>query len=161
MDFMQEAPFSGVTTKAGLAAGTTTTISTTATVLYALRGKAYSKTAITNGATPTTDATTGAAFAALSANQGTIVYIGLDSSGAQKAAQGSIVALDSSGAFINAPQPPIIDDSVWVPFGYIVLKGGSTLSGTFTFGTNNLSSVTGMTYTFVDIMGPTGRPQIS
>jgi hypothetical protein len=161
MDFMMQAPFSGVTTKAGLSAGTTSTISTANTVLQALRGKAASKGAVTNQATPTTDATTGAAFPSLSANQGTIVYLGFDNSGNLKAAQGSIVALDASGAFIVAPQPPIIDDSVWVPFGYIVLKAGSTLSGTWTFGTNNLSSVTGMTYTFVDVMGPPGRPQVS
>jgi hypothetical protein len=161
MDFMSQAPYSGVTTKAGLAAGTTSTITTANTVLYALRGKAYTKSAVTNGATPTTDATTGAAFAPLSANQGTVVFIGFDASGAQKAAQGSIVALDASGAFIVAPQPPVIDESVWVPFGYIVLKGGSTLSGTFTFGTNNLSSVTGMTYAFQDVMGAPGRPVVS
>jgi hypothetical protein len=161
MDFMAQAPVSGCFTNAGFAAGTTSTISTTATAQYALRGKAYSKTAVTNGATPTTDATTGAAFVALSANQGTVVYLGFDSSGNQKAAQGSIVALDSSGAFIVAPQPPSIDDSVWVPVGYVVLKAGSTLSGTWTFGTNNLSSVTGMTYTFVSVMGPPGRPQVS
>jgi hypothetical protein len=47
------------------------------------------------------------------------------------------------------------------PIGYIVLKAGSTLSGTFTFGSSNLSGVTGMTYTFVDVIGLPDRPQIS
>ena len=42
------------TTKAGLTAGTTTTYSTTATVQFCIRGKSYSKTAVANGATPTT-----------------------------------------------------------------------------------------------------------
>jgi hypothetical protein len=45
-----------VPVKVALAAGTTTTISTTGTTTYGINGKAYSKAAITNGATPTTDA---------------------------------------------------------------------------------------------------------
>jgi hypothetical protein len=161
MDYLSQAPVTLTTTYAGLSAGTTTTISTANTIQYCLRGKAISpKTAITNGATPTTDAATGLAFPPISANQGTIVVLGLDASGNVKAMQGAIQALDSSGAFILAPQFPNIPDTV-CPFGYIVLKGGSTLSGTWTFGTNNLSSVTGMTYTFVSVMGLPDRPQTS
>jgi hypothetical protein len=41
------------------------------------------------------------------------------------------------------------------------LKAGSTLSGTWTFGTNNLSGVTGMTYTFVSVSTLPDRPQVS
>lgn len=149
------------TTYAGLSAGTTTTISTANTIQYCIRGKAISpKTAITNGATPTADAATGLAFTPISAGQGTVIVLGLDASGNVKAAQGTVTALDSSGAFILAPQFPNMPDSI-CPFAYIVLKGGSTLSGTWTFGTNALSSVTGMTYTFVNIMGLPDRPQIS
>lgn len=161
MDALAQAPVTLTTTYAGLSAGTTTTISTANTIQYCLRGKAISpKTAITNGATPTTDATTGLAFTPISANQGTVVVLGLDASGNLKASQGSVQALDSSGAFVLAPQFPVVPDTV-CPFAYIVLKGGATLSGTWTFGTNNLSSVTGMTYTFVNVMGMPDRPQVS
>lgn len=146
--------------KAGLSAGTTTTISTANTYNYAINSKAYTKGAITNGATPTTDSATGAAFPGFVANQGTIVVLGLDASGNVKAVQGSVEALDVSGNFIRAPLMPPCPDN-FCPFGYIVLKGGSTLSGTFTFGSSNLSGVTGMTYTFQDVIGWPARPQVS
>lgn|SRR5574340_35607 len=148
------------TMKAAIAAGTTTTLSTTGTTLYCIRGKAYSKGAITNAATPTTDAATGSAFTGITAGYGTVVVVGFDKDGNLKACQGSVEALDSSGAFVRAPQfptPPL----TMCPIGYIVLKGGSTLVGTWTFGSSNLSSVTGMTYAFVDIMTMPDRPQIS
>ena len=160
MDALQQVPLTLCLSKVALAAGTTTTISTTGTTIFGIRGKAYSKAAITNGATPTTDAATGLAFPPLSANNGTIVVIGLDASGNVKAVQGSIQALDVSGNFILAPQLPAVPDTI-CPIGYIVLKGGSTLVGTWTFGTNNLSSVTGMTYTFVDVIGLPDRPQVA
>lgn len=161
MDTLQQAPITACFTKAGLAAGTTSTLTTTATVTYANRGKMYSKAAITNQATPTTDAVTGGAFPSLLANQGVTVAIGFDVSGNLKASQGAIVALDVSGNFTQAiPTFPTIPDGVTL-FGYIVLKAGSTLSGTWTFGTNNLSGVTGMTYSFQDLCNQPDRPQIS
>lgn len=161
MDRLQKAPFTLCLSKVTLAAGTTTTISTTGTTTYAILGKAYTKTAITNGATPTTDAATAAAFRGIIANQGTVVLIGFDAAGNIKAAQGSIEALDVSGNFINAPQLPSGIPDTMCPVGYIVLKGGSTLSGTFTFGSSNLSAVSGMTYTFVDLVSLPPRPQVA
>lgn len=160
MDTLQQVPLTMALFTCSLAAGTTTTISTTGSTHYCIKGKGYIKTAITNGATPTTDATTGAAFPALSANQGTVVVIGLDASGNIKASQGSIQALDSAGNFITSPQFPAIPDTM-CPIGYIVLKGGATLSGTWTFGTSNLSGVTGMTYTFVSLITMPDRPQVA
>lgn len=143
-----------------LAAGTTTTITSTGTIHYMIRGKTATKAALSNTATPTTDATTGAAFLPISANQGTVVVIGLDASGNVKASQGEIKALDASGAFVNVPNFPGLPETM-CPIGYILLKGGSTLVGTFTFGSSNLSSVTGMTYTFVSVGQLPDRPQAS
>lgn len=160
MDNLQNTPLSLTTTKAGLTAGTTTTYTTANTVQYSIRGKAFSKTAVTNGATPTTDATTGAAFVPTSANQGSVYVFGFDASGAIKVSQGQVQALDAAGNFILSPQFPVIPDTV-TPFGYLVFKGASNLSGTWTFGTNNLSSVTGATYTFVDVFTLPDRPQVS
>jgi hypothetical protein len=160
MDRLASVPLTLCLSKVTLAAGTTTTISNTGTTVFAIKGKAYSKSAMTNAATPTTDALTGSAFTALSASQGTVVVIGLDKDSNVKACQGPIVALDAANAFVQAPSFPLIPDTM-CPIGYIVLKAGSTLSGTFTFGSSNLSGVTGMTYTFVDVIGLPDRPQIS
>lgn len=160
MDQLMQVPLTLCLSKVSLAAGTTSTISTTGTTTYGIRGKAYNKTAITNGATPTTDVNTGLAFPSLSANQGTVVVIGLDASGNIKAAQGQIQALDVNGSFILASLMPNVLATI-CPIGYIILQAGSTLTGTWTFGTNNLSSVTGMTYTFVDLIGMPDRPQVS
>lgn len=161
---MQQIDFSPLTlglSKAGLTAGTTTTFTTANTFVYAIQSKAYSKAAAANSATPTTDSITGATFKALSANQGTVVVFGFDASGNVKCAQGGIQALDSLGNFIVYPEFPQLNQDTICPCGYLVLKAGSTLSGTFTFGASNLSGVTGMTYTFVDVIALTVRPQIS
>lgn len=160
MDMLTQIPLTLCLSKVALAAGTTSTISTTGTTTYAINGKAFTKSAITNGATPTTDAATGAAFAPLRANQGCVVLIGLDAAGNVKAVQGVIQALDSAGLFVNAPEFGTVPDN-FCPIGYIVLRAGATLVGTWTFGTNNLSAVTGMTYTFVDLIGLPSRPQVS
>lgn len=162
MDLQAASPVTMCTSKVTLAAGTTTTISNTGTILYAIRGKAYSKTAMTNAATPTTDAATGAAFTGVTANNGCVFLIGLNAAGAVKCVQGSITPLDATGAFITAPNfggPPLD----FCPIGYLVIKAGSTANATtgWIFGTSNNSSVTGITYTFVDLMGLPDRPQIS
>lgn len=160
MDYLQQAPASMAFGKAGLAAGTTTTFSTTAALPYALKGKAFSKAAVTNGATPTLDRNTGLAFAPIAPNQGAIVVFAFDAAGNVRCAQGGVQALDSAGNFLIAPQFPIVPDTD-CPFGYLVLKAGSTAVGNFVFGVNNLSGVTGMTYTFVDVAQLPDRPQIS
>lgn len=180
MDALQAVPVTMCFSKATLAAGTTTTISTTGTTTYAIRGKFYTKTAISNGATPTTDYATGAAFLPipipatapnLAAGYGSIYTVGLDSAGTVRVIQGTVVPLDANGAFINAPQfgglgstgsgSAASVNNDFCPIGYIVVKLGATAVATWTFGTNNLSSVTGVTYTFVDIATLPDRPQIS
>lgn len=160
MDFLSQSPQTYLITRPVLAAGTTSTVSSTNAITGYVNGVSYNAAALSNTATPTTDLNTGAAFAPISANQGTIVVLGINSSGALKAVQGSIAALDSAGNFITAPQPPVIPDG-FLPFGRIVVKGGATLSGTWTFGTNNLSSVTGVTYSFADMAGMVGRPVVA
>lgn len=173
MDVQSFIPATMAVTKAGLAAGTTTTLSTTATVTFAIRGKAYSKTAITNGATPTTDYATGAAFAPVLANFGSVFSVGFDRSGNLKVIQGTVVPLDTvsvPGAFINAPQFGSMGpqgsgttDNDFCPIGYILIQAGATANNTtgWIFGSSNLSSVTGITYTFVDVLTLPDRPQIS
>ena len=73
--------------KAGVAAGTTTT-TTIALTNYAIGGRMFSKAAAANGATPTVDAATGAAFVPLTAGKSCIFVYALDAAGALKAVQG-------------------------------------------------------------------------
>lgn len=183
MDDQSSIPVTMCLSKATLAAGTTTTLSTTGTTTYAIRGKAYSKTAITNGATPTTDYATGLPFVPIpvpltspnlpgvpnnAPGYGCVYTVGFDHSGNIKVIQGQIQALDSSGAFVVAPQFGGLgpqgsgsNDNDFCPIGYMVVKLGATAVATWTFGTNNNSSVTGVTYAFQDVITLPDRPQIS
>lgn len=177
MDMQQAIPVTMCMTKAALAAGTTTTFSTTGTTTYAIKGKMYTKTALTNQASPTTDFATGMPFLPipipntapnLALGYGCIYAIGFDKAGTLRAVQGTIVPLDISGNFINAPQfggfGPAgsgSTDNDFCPIGYQVVQLGATAVATWTFGTNNNSSVTGVTYTIQDVATLTDRPQIS
>ena len=160
MDALQQTPLSLCTVKAGLAAGTTTTYSTTGATVYAIKGKAYSKAAATNAATPTTDHTTGTAFVPVAANQGSVFVFSYDASGSVRVSQGQVRSLDDAGNFIHSPQFPAIPDTD-CPFGYLIVKAGATAVGNWVFGTNNLSGVTGLTYSFVDVMTLPDRPQVA
>jgi hypothetical protein len=159
-DTLTQVPLTLTTSYAGLAAGTTTTYTTANAVNYAIGGIAYTKAAATNAATPTTDATTGAAFLPVTANQGSVFVFGYDAAGNLKVSQGQVQALDAQGNFNLSPQFPSIPDNV-APFGYLVLKAGATLSGSWTFGSSNLSSVTGATYSFKNLMTMPARPVVS
>lgn len=183
MDLQQAVPLTLCLGKVTLAAGTTSTLSNTGTTVFAIKGKAYSKAAMANAATPTTDWVTGAAFIPVpiplsspnlagvpngAAGYGCIYTVGFDSTGALRVVQGTIAPLDSAGAFIYSPQFGGLGpagsgstDNDFCPVGYIVIKLGSTAVATWTFGTNNMSGVTGVTYTFVDVVSLPDRPQIS
>lgn len=160
MDKLSQSPLSICVTKAGLGAGTTTTYSTTAAVVFSERGKMYSAPIATNAATPTLDADTGLVFNPLLANQGCTFLFGYTGAGVISVTQSPIMALDATGNFLIAPQLPAIANGV-TPFGYLVAKAGSTLASGWVLGTSNLSGVTGMTYTFQDIMNLPDRPQVS
>lgn len=155
--------FTGTLMKATLAAGTTTTYSTTGTTQYSINGKAYSKAAVTNGATPTTDIVTGAAFVALTASKGCKFVFGYDASGTVRVAQGAIVDLDGAADGANAlfikgapPLPPVPDD--FAPFAYCETKVGASGS-TWTFGSSNLAGPpSNVLHTFTDVTTLPTRP---
>lgn len=118
MDTVAKAPVTLCLSKATLAAGTTSTVSTTGTTIFAIESFFYSKTAITNGATPTTDWVTGNAFVPIPipltstglppgvpgacAGYACAFAVGFDHSGNIKVIQGPIVGLDANGNFISA-----------------------------------------------------------
>jgi len=161
MDNLNLYSLTGATSKAGASAGTTTTLTTANTVLYAIKGKAYSKAAASNAATPTTDFNSGLAFSAIPVNFGSVFVLGYDAAGTLRVVKGTTEALDVQGNFINAPQMPVVSDLV-CPFAYLVTKVGST-GAAWTFGSSNLAGPpTGVTHTFVDVMlGLPDRPQVS
>lgn len=176
MDIQSASPITMCLSKVTLAAGTTTTLSNTGTTTYAIQGKAYTKAAMTNAATPTTDAATGLAFVPIpiplttqglpggipagAAGYGCIYIVGFNAAGALKVVQGDIAPMDASGNFLQAPGIPGLPTD-FCPVGYMIVKLGPTAVATWTFGTNNNSSVTGVTYVFGDLVSLPGRPLIS
>lgn len=169
MDPLALIPFTGALVKATLAAsGAATTIGTTSStsgyLIYAIRGKAYTKADLSSAATPTSDYATGLAFKTVLANFGSVFMVGLDHAGTVQVVQGSVVPLDGiagSGLFINAPQFGDMPND-FCPLGYILIQAGTTANNTtgFLFGTTNWNA-TGITTTPVDVVGCPDRPQTS
>lgn len=139
------------------ATGAETVHDTTVTISFCVNGKASTKTAITDGATPTTDYNTGAAFPSLTANKGAAVVWALTAGGTIKCMQGEIVDM-SGGNFVTAPPFPNVPVDV-CPFAYQLLKASST-AGTITFGSSNWNA-TGFTNSIVNVHRLPSRPQIA
>lgn len=137
--------------KPGLAAGTTTTYTIGAAFNYAIAGQAYNKGTASNAASPTTDAVTGAAFRALLPDQACVFVFCVNAAGTVSVAQGPIVTLSAVTGGLSAVHFPSLPDGL-TAFGYLYAQAGTTLSGSWTFGSSNLSGVTGMTYTFRDLV---------
>lgn len=149
--------------RVALAAGTTTTITTTVAAMYSIGGKIYTKGAITNGATPTTDVMTGAAFVPLPVPtsaadaKGCAFVVALNAAGDVKVAQGPLVNVNDVTQGDAMYQLPMLSDDL-CPIGYIIVKGSASQVATWTFGTNNLSSVTGITYVFGNLSSLPAQP---
>lgn len=161
MDYLMQAPITCFFGKAGLAVGTTTTTTTSnGTVFYySIKGKSYTATGASNGATPTTDVNTGAAFTAIGLNKAGVFVWGYNAAGALKVAQGSISNYSDAGVFEVAPQfPPLPDD--FCVIGYELVKVISTGSS-WTMGVSNQASQTGITKVFQDCSTLPDRPQVA
>ena len=158
---MNPIDFTGVnfcaTSGALTATGTETVYDTTVTISFCINGKALTKTAVTDGATPTTDIITGVALETFAANQGCVVLWGLQADGTVVLAQSEIRTM-VEGKFINAPEFPVLPDSVCA-FAYQVLKADST-AGTITIGTSNWDA-TGFTNAVVNLLAIPNRPQVA
>ena len=165
MDTLFQSPMTFNHVNAGLVAGTTSTYTTTAATSCSINGKfATSLAAQTNTASPTTDASTGVAFVALTANQATVLVWGVNAAGAIKLCQGGITPTETgvtttAGAFILAPQFPALPDD-FCPIGYQLVRTSPTGSA-FTAGTTSwaASGITCSTIKNISVLP--GRPQIS
>ena len=138
------------------ATGAETVYDTTVVITYSVNGKGYTKAAVTNGATPTTDGNTGSAFTTLAASEGCSLTWALDASGTVTVYQGSVETLDSDNNFVIAPSFAGLPDTV-TAFAYQVLKNSSAGS-TVTIGTSNWNA-TGFTNVIQDVLTMPNRPQ--
>jgi hypothetical protein len=138
------------------ATGAETVYDTTVIIDYCINGKAYRKAAVTDGATPTTDINTGAAFPVLTANKGAVAVFMMNAAGTVAVAMSGVHDLDEDGNFKVTPQfPPVPANQC--PFAYQILKAGST-AGTITFGSSNWNA-TGFTNTIQNVLVLPDRPQ--
>lgn len=145
------------------ATGAATTIDSTGTFSFTIKGVNYSHAAWSSQATPTTDIVTGDNFVRLGTSEGCAFVVGIDSGGTMRVSQGPIVALDPVDAFRTAPAFPPVPDTV-CPVGYIIVTAGNTAAAKaagWLFGTSNFTGVTDVTATFVDIATLPNRPQIA
>jgi hypothetical protein len=150
-------------TNAVVAAGTTSTYSTTNTTAVTINGKwGTTLAAQTNTASPTTDINTGAAFVAVPVGSGCVLVWGVNAAGAIKLCQGPSVVLipgatsTTSGTFSDAPQFPQLPDD-FAPLAYTLIRTASG-SSAWTPGTSSWTA-TGVTATFVNVGQLPDRPQ--
>jgi hypothetical protein len=141
--------------KAGLTGitGAATTYSTSA-VVYSIRGKAYSKAAVSAGSTPDIDYETKAPIV-IASGFGTVVVWAFDPAGTVRAYKGSTVELGTDGNFIVPPQFPELDNDA-TAFAYTVHK--KTGTGPWTFGVSNWNAA-GAAHFIQDVVVLPDRPQ--
>lgn len=149
--------------KQAVVAGTTSTITTTVAGMYSIGGNIYTRTTLTNQASPTTDAVTGKALNPLPIPSATQlakmckVAICLDGSGNLKFVQGPLVNVADFDNGIAALPLPLIPDTLCM-IAHVTCKGNqSTQVAAFTPGTTAWST-TGITNTFTDAATPAGQP---
>lgn len=141
--------------------GAATTHATTTTINYVIDGITYIKTAITGGATPTTDIVSGSGITLTAGKSRAVLWL-LNAAGTVAVTAGDIVDWDGGttspdyGYGANAPVIPSVPDG-YAPFALQVLKAGSTLSGTWTFGSSNWNA-TGLTVVVKNLFNTPPRP---
>jgi hypothetical protein len=102
---------------------------------FALNGDAFNRALVSGGATPTTDGNTGAAIT-LTANQARAIVWTVNAGGTIQVFAGPVVSWTDTSASSTVCQLPSLPGNV-APFAAHTLQAGSTLSGTFTFGSSN------------------------
>lgn len=166
MDNLQNTPVTQNLSNAGLVAGTTNTLTSTATTSCAILGK-FGTTlgAMTNSATtPVVDATTGLAFTPMVANQACALVFGVNAAGAIKMSQGPITPTEvgvttTPGNFLVAPQFPSLPDD-FCPLAYTLVRTSPT-GNAFTPGTTAWAASGIVCSTFKNVSTLPARPQTS
>ncbi len=170
MDYLQQVPLTLNHVNAGCAAGTTTTLTTTANTVCSIAGKfATALASGNNQAIPAVDVVTGVApvtlvSTAAAGGQAAAIVFGINNAGAIKICQGPATPTElgvttTAGAFILAPQFPTIPDD-FCPIAYTVVRTSPT-GASFTAGTTSWTASGITTATFRNISTLPARPQIS
>lgn len=150
---------------AAAVAGTTSTFTSTVTTNCCINGKfAVTLGAQTNAASPTTDASTGAAFNALAPNQCCTLVFGQNAAGTLKLVQGPIIATltgvtTTVGALINDPQFPGLPND-FVALAYTVVRTAPSAAA-WTPGTSSWTASGVSASTFANVAYLPSRPQAS
>lgn len=150
---------------AGMSAGSTSTYTTTTTTAGVINGLWVTTLASSsNTATPTTDASTGAAFLALQPNQCCAMVFGQNKAGAIKMCQGEIIptlvgVTTTVGGLLNAPQFPGLPNDFMV-LAYCVVQTAPSAAA-WTPGTSSWTASGVSTSTFVNCAQLPLRPQTS
>lgn len=144
------------------AAGAESVYDTTVAIQFSINGEmGTARTTVNGGTTPLLDGD-GVALATLvgtaTAGQGCAMVWCLKADATVVVFQGPIRALDAAGVFDIAPDFPTIDESVYCPFAFQILKHTADAS-TITFGTSNWNA-TGFTNTITNVSVLPARPQI-
>lgn len=149
MDGLALAGVTQVFEKAGLSLDTGATTYDTATFDYCIDGIMYTKSAVTNGTTPTTDHN-GAAFTALSTDETCWFLWCVNASGTVSVVQGNIVDVDGNTDLVEDvfPTLPSVPDGV-APFAACRMQTTGA-SSAWTFGTSNWDA-TGLTELVIDL----------
>lgn len=150
---------------AAMVAGTTSTYTTTVTTNCCINGKfATTLGAQTNTASPTTDATTGAAFVPLQPNQTCALVFGQNLAGAIRLCQGPIIptlagVTTTVGALINEPQFPALPND-FVALAYTIVRTAPSAAA-WTPGTSSWTASGVSASTFQNVAALPARPQAS
>lgn len=150
---------------AAMVAGTTSTYTTTVTTTCVINGKfATTLGAQTNTATPTTDATTGNAFIALTPNQTCCIVLGQTAAGVIKMCQGPIIPCSvgvttTVGALILDPQFPSLPND-FCPLAYTIVRTAPSAAA-WTPGTSSWTASGVSASTFQNVCQLPNRPQAS
>lgn len=158
-------PTINLTPVTGLVAGTTSTYTTTVTTNCVINGKpTVTLAAQTNTASPTTDATTGAAFIALTPNQCCCLVWGINAAGAIQLSQGKAIATNigvttTVGALLNEPPFPALPDN-FCAIGYTIVRTAPS-AAPWTPGTSNWTASGVSASVFQTVCQLPNRPQAS
>jgi len=120
-------------TLTGLSGAATTY--TSVAVPFQIKGRAFTKALVSGGASPTVDGNTGLAMT-LTANQAAAFVWGVNAAGTVTVYKGPTQAWTDTSALSTAcplPQLPITVAAL----AAVVIKGGATTVGTWTFGSSN------------------------
>lgn len=169
MDNLTLPPVTMNLVNAGLAAGTTTTVTVGTAPTGIVIGGKFGATTLSASANqsiePTTDANTGLAFATIPINSAACLLLGINAAGTLVGALGPVVPTETGvtttvGAFINAPQFPAVPDTM-CPVAYTLIRVAPSLTAGFIAGSTQWAASGASCTTFKNICTLPSRPQIA